>query len=72
MASSKMVVFLHVGRWEKGNRTNFYWLMILMLISSIKNLATQRLDIVQKSLIKSCHFFYRKLCRKIWYSSDFF
>ena len=51
-----MMKFLNVRRWKKGNRTNFYRVILLIHINSIEVLKnfdtvnyTQRLDIVQKS-----------------------
>ena len=51
-----MLKFLNVRRWKKRNRTNFYRVILLIHINSIKVLKnfgtvsyTQRLDIVQKS-----------------------
>ena len=44
-----MVEFLHVRRWEKRNRTNFYWVMLQCVYNLIvlKHFDTQTLDIVQ-------------------------
>ena len=53
-----MVEFLHVRRWENGNKTNFYWAMLLVAsvvynMEVLEHFVTknykQRLDIVQKS-----------------------
>ena len=61
-----MVEFLHVRKWEKGNRTNFYWVMLLMytileyldiltLETFCEYLVILLLDIVQKSFWISNH-----------------
>ena len=61
-----MVEFLHVRKWEKGNRTNFYWIMLLMytileyldiltLETFCEYLVILLLDIVQKSFWISSH-----------------
>ena len=57
-----MVEFLLVRKWEKRNRTNFYWevlKILLVRISSIQYGSTGT-------------FWYRKLYKKTWYSSKIF
>ena len=52
-----MVEFLHVRRWEKRNRANFYWVMLLLYtIWKYWNILPERLDIVKKYLWISSHF----------------
>ena len=62
-----MVEFFHIKRWEKSNRTNFYWVMllrytawehwnILSLEIFCKYVVILTLDIVKKSLWISSQF----------------
>ena len=40
-----MLEFLHVGRWGKRNRTDFYWVMLLMYtISEYRNIFPLDID----------------------------
>ena len=51
-----MVELLHGRRWGKGNRTDFYWAVLLMYtILKYWNILLQRLDIVQKPVWISIH-----------------
>ena len=36
LKKDKRVKSLHVKRWEKGNKTDSYWVMLLMHINSIE------------------------------------
>ena len=56
VASWKMAEFLPIRKWGKKNRTDYYWVMLWFASVVLKHFATQRFDIVQKSLWISCHY----------------
>ena len=64
---------LLIRRWEKINKTNFYWIMLLMhTVWEYLNILP--LDIVQKSLWISTHFDTQRLDivqNSLWISSHF-
>ena len=71
-----MVEFLYVRGWEKRNRTNFYWVMLLVLVSGIQNQSFGTFYHMNtwygsKSVQISTHFG-TEWCMKTWYSSEFF
>ena len=66
-----MVEFLHVRRWEKIIRTDFYWVKLLMYtIWKYWIILLKRL--LAKNLCEYLAFWQRKLYMKTWYSSKTF
>ena len=64
--------FSNLCKAATGNRTNFYWAMILLYISSTETFCHTKIWYSLKIYINILSFWHRKLYIETWYISTFF